>query len=90
MYQAPPGVNGVAVKLNGYDIEKCGAEKTIFERGCRTRFLMDWAAVESLSSVICVLSNDVGCDGGFLNVGCLYGRKTQRVLYQAQSLVPSK
>ena len=51
---------------------------------------MDSAAAENLSSVICVLSNDVGCDGGFLNVGCLYGRKTQRVLYQARSLAPSR
>ena len=51
---------------------------------------MDRVVVENLSNVICVLSNDVGCDEGFLNVGCLYGRKTQRVLYQARSLAPSR
>ena len=67
-----------------------GAEKNIFGMRCRIRFLMDSAAAENLSSAICVFSNDVGCDGGFLFVGCLYGRKTQRVLYQARSFVPSK
>ena len=30
-----------------------------------TRFLMDRAVVENLNNVICVLSNDVGCDKGF-------------------------
>ena len=51
---------------------------------------MNRAAVENLSNVICVLSNNVGCDEGFLNKGCLYDRKIQRVFYQARSLAPSR
>ena len=42
-----------------------GAEKNIFEKRYKIRFLMNRAVVENLSNVICVLSNDVGCDEGF-------------------------
>ena len=83
-------VHGVVCCLVMKLVRGSGAERNIFERRCRTRFLLDRAAVKSLSSVICVLSNDVGCDGGFFFVRCLYGRKTQRILYQARSLVSSR
>ena len=53
------------MQLSEYDVEKCEAEKSILERRCRTRFLMDLTAIKSLSNVICVLSNDVNCDEGF-------------------------
>ena len=64
------------MKLSEYDVEKCEAEKNIFERRCKTRFLINEADFESLSNVICVFSNNVGCDVGFLNMRCLYNRKT--------------
>ena len=51
---------------------------------------MDWIIVENLNNVICVFSNDVSCDEGFLNVRCLYDKKTQRVLYQARSFASSR
>ena len=36
------------------------AEKNIFKRRCKNRFLMNRTVVENLNNVICVLSNDVG------------------------------
>ena len=57
------------------------AKKNIFEMRCKIRFLMNSITIENLSNAIYVFSNDISCDKGFLNVGCLYNKKIQRILY---------
>ena len=45
------------MKLNKYNVEKCGVEKNIFERRCRTRFLFVRDVVKNLNILNSVFSN---------------------------------